>query len=78
MILDFPYQEIREIFLNPKIVEIREIELTEPDIDDLILLLCTDHDFNLERVKKALKRLEKAVLKIKDASQQKTMTEFFS
>jgi flap endonuclease-1 len=76
--VDFPYQEIRAIFLKPEKMEVREIELSQPDFDDLTLILSTEHDFNLERVKKAIRRLENATLKIKASREQKTMTDFFS
>jgi flap endonuclease-1 len=52
--------KIREYFLKSPVVDLDKIEWKEPDRDAVIQILVKDHDFSLDRVENALKRLEKA------------------
>lgn len=74
--LDFPYQEIRELFLNPPQMEIEKPTETPPQYDEVRRILCEEHDFNTDRVDKALKRIEDA-LSSRDLDQQSSLTDFF-
>ncbi len=55
--IDFPYEEIKELFLNPKVTDNYEIKFPGFDEERIIRFLCDEHDFSLERVENALKRL---------------------
>jgi flap endonuclease-1 len=52
--------KIKEYFLKPPVIDIDRIEWREPDRNAIIQILVKDHDFSLDRVENALKRLEKA------------------
>jgi len=54
------YQRIREIFLNPKVAEPKELVWREPDEEGIVEFLCGERDFSEGRVRKALSRLKKA------------------
>jgi flap endonuclease-1 len=73
---DFPYPEIRDIFLNPPKVQIERPLLSVPKIEDVRRILCTEHDFSVARVERALERLENAVKSL-DSAQQSSLTDFF-
>ena len=52
--------KIYEYFLNPQVTDKYKIEYHEPDEKKVIEILVERHDFNPERVKRALERLKKA------------------
>lgn len=52
--------KIREYFLNPPVVDVDSVEWREPDKNAVIQILVKEHDFSLDRVENALKRLEKS------------------
>ena len=52
--------KIRELFLNPPVTDNYKLEWREPDEKRIIEILVKEHDFNPERVKRALERLKKA------------------
>ncbi|MHA1962316.1 MAG: flap endonuclease-1 [Candidatus Thorarchaeota archaeon] len=54
MALEFPYPEIRDIFLNPPQVEVKKPESSEPNYDEIRRILCSEHDFGVNRVDRAL------------------------
>jgi flap endonuclease-1 len=56
--VDAPYDEVRGIFLNPKVVDNYELKYGRIDKDKVVRLLVDEHDFSLERVQVALKRIE--------------------
>ena len=56
--INFPYDEIKELFLNPNVTDDYKISFSGFDKDKIIKLLCEEHDFSLDRVENALKRLE--------------------
>jgi flap endonuclease-1 len=55
---DAPYDEVREIFLNPKVVDDYKLKYERIDNEKVVRLLVDEHDFSLERVQVALKRIE--------------------
>jgi flap endonuclease-1 len=52
------YSEVRELFHNPAITDDYHVKRLEVDKDKVIHLLADEHDFSLERVQAALKRIE--------------------
>ncbi|MCD6381346.1 MAG: flap endonuclease-1 [Candidatus Odinarchaeota archaeon] len=60
LIEKIPVDDIREIFLNPKVNKDYKIEKGSLKRKKVIEILCDEHDFSIERVEKALDRLEKA------------------
>ncbi len=76
--VDFPYREIREIFLHPPEVSVEKLEWTDPDPEAVRGLLCNLHDFSRNRVNSTLSRLEKALQEMDESGQQSSLTEFFS
>ncbi|MFW9800430.1 MAG: flap endonuclease-1 [Candidatus Thorarchaeota archaeon] len=75
--LDFPYPEIREIFLDPPKVELQEPKWSDPQDEDLKRILCSEHDFSPNRVEKSLERLHTALEEVKGSTQQSSLTDFF-
>ncbi len=64
-ISDTPYQEIREIFLNPEVVDIGDLNLQFKDLDKekTIKFLCDEKNFSYERVNNYIEKLDKHILK---------------
>lgn len=56
-----PYRDIREIFLNPDIPKIDNIEYVDVDYNNVIDFLCGEKNFSRERVTAALDRLKKSI-----------------
>ncbi len=56
--LNFDIDEVREIFLNPKVTDDYELKWKIPDKENLIKFLCDEHDFSKERIEKAGKDIE--------------------
>ena len=56
---DIPYQQIREIFLNPENIPINNIEFDNPNYNEIIGFLCDEMDFSMERVESSLERVKK-------------------
>lgn len=56
-----PPEEIKKLFLNPKVTDNYEIKWHMPDEKGLIEFLCDEHDFSRERVKKAIERAKRAI-----------------
>ncbi|MGC8555749.1 MAG: flap endonuclease-1, partial [Conexivisphaera sp.] len=52
------YNAIREIFLNPSVVDPAPLEWRPPDEEAIVNFLCREHDFSEERVLNALRRLK--------------------
>ena len=73
---DFPYSEIRVIFLNPPYMQVERPVLSSPNISDVRRILCTEHDFSVARVERAIERLENAMKNL-DSAQQSSLTDFF-
>ncbi|MFW9846082.1 MAG: flap endonuclease-1 [Candidatus Thorarchaeota archaeon] len=75
--LDFPYEEIRAIFLNPPKMDVEGPKWTEPDVDEVKRMLCSEHDFSTNRVEKSLERLTTALEEMRGSTQQSSLTDFF-
>jgi len=76
-IQDIPYDEIREIFLNPPTIEISAPEWSEPKSDELHKILCAEHDFSESRVQKSLERLTNALEELRGSTHQSSLSDFF-
>ncbi len=48
--------EVREIFLHPKVIEVAGVEFNDPDKDGVRRMLCDDHDFSRDRIDAALEK----------------------
>ena len=57
---DVPYQQIREIFLNPENIPLNNIEFNNPNYNEIIGFLCDTMDFSKERVESSLERVKKS------------------
>lgn len=57
---DVPYQQIREIFLNPENIPLNNIEFNNPNYNEIIGFLCDTMDFSRERVESSLERVKKS------------------
>ena len=60
-IVQIPYQDIRDIFLNPDVPKINNIEYTDVDYSNVVDFLCGEKDFSMERVTGSLDRLKKSI-----------------
>jgi flap endonuclease-1 len=74
---DFPYEKIREIFLNPPKMDLTSPKWSAPKSDDILRILCTDHDFSETRVQKSLERLEETLEEIRGSTHQSSLSDFF-
>ena len=74
---DFPYEEIREIFLNPPKMELASPKWTDPKPEDISRILCAEHDFSEARVQKSLERLQEALEEIRGSTHQSSLSDFF-
>jgi len=57
------YEQIRKIFLNPDVADVKEIIFGEVDYEGMINYLSKERSFSEERVQSSLNRLKKAVEK---------------
>ena len=60
-IVQIPYQDIRDIFLNPDVPKINNIKYADVDYGSIVDFLCGEKDFSRERVTGALDRLKKSI-----------------
>ncbi|EQB64887.1 MAG: hypothetical protein AMDU3_IPLC00004G0465 [Thermoplasmatales archaeon I-plasma] len=67
------YEEIRDIFLNPDVVDPGHIKIPEMDEQKTLDILVTNHDFSPERVSSALGRVKEA----KRQGVQRSIDSFF-
>jgi flap endonuclease-1 len=72
-IAEIPFEEIREIFLNPPKMDLQHPKWTEPQNDEIIRILCTEHDFSESRLQRSLERLEEAL----GSTRQSALSDFF-
>lgn len=54
-----PVEEIKELFLNPRIIADYELEWNKPDTAAIIGFLCGKHDFSQSRVMSAIEKMKK-------------------
>jgi len=57
---EFPFsiEEIKELFLKPKVTDNYRLEWKPPDIDGIVEFLCEEHNFSRSRVNTAIKKIE--------------------
>lgn len=60
---DWPFQDARELFLQPDVLDAKNIDLkwSPPDEEKLVDFLCKEKKFNEERVRSGVKRLRKGL-----------------
>ncbi len=58
--LDEDIMELRKLFLHPRVTDNYKLRFNDPDYDGIIDFLCREHDFSVDRVRKALEELKKA------------------
>ena len=56
------YEDIRKIFLNPKITPNYTLNYTKPQEDELYNFLCNERDFSRQRVERVVQRMKKIYL----------------
>ena len=74
---DFPYDEIRDIFLNPPTLKLTKPKWENPDHEKIYKILCDEHDFSRGRVEKSLERLQAALEEIRGSTHQSSLSDFF-
>jgi flap endonuclease-1 len=74
---DFPYDEIRDIFLNPPSIELQSPKWNDPNPDEIKKILCKEHDFSESRINKSLERLQTALAELDDSLHQSSLSDFF-
>ncbi|MFB2351258.1 hypothetical protein, partial [Priestia megaterium] len=52
------FAKIREFFLHPDVTDQYTIKMSRPRIDEIVSFLVDERDFDLERVKKTVNRLD--------------------
>ncbi len=64
---EFPVdpQQIRKIFLHPKVTDNYRLVWKEPDIEGVIEFMCGERDFSEDRVRKALEKITSGMRKIR-------------
>jgi len=70
---DIDWRELVEFFLDPPTIKVEKVEWREPNEEKIIEILVKRHDFNEERVKKAIEELKKGFKK----GSQKSILGFF-
>lgn len=70
---DVPYEEIRKIFLEPKVSDVSEIKFGEPDYAGIIKYLSEERSFSRDRLESSLNRLQKSTVR-----RSQTLEQWFS
>ncbi|HEX5185489.1 MAG TPA: flap endonuclease-1 [Nitrososphaeraceae archaeon] len=65
-----PYQQIRDIFLNPENIPINNIEFEDPNYNNIESFLCDTMDFSKDRVDSSLERVKKSIEKRSQSLEQ--------
>ena len=73
---DFPHpvEEIKDLFINPRITDEFLLEWNKPDVAGLIGFLCGEHNFNQQRVMSAINKLKKG---LEQKTSRTTLDRFF-
>jgi flap endonuclease-1 len=73
---EFPVdpQQIKDIFLHPKVTDNYSLEWHEPNVESVADFLCRERDFTESRVRKALEKMSKG---IKEEKAKTTLDAFF-
>ena len=75
LVANFDLKEVRQLFLNPSTTEDYELEWKAPEKEKVIDFLCGERDFSVDRVIKALEKIETS---IREAEQQSSLDKWFS
>ena len=70
---DIDWKELVEFYLDPPTIKVEKVDWKEPNEEKIIKILVDEHDFNEERVKKAIDNLRKYYKK----GAQKSILSFF-
>jgi len=70
---ELEYEQIRKIFLEPKIAEVSEIKFGKIDYDGILKYLADERSFSPDRVQSSLNRLKKSIEK-----KSQTLEQWFS
>jgi flap endonuclease-1 len=70
-----PIDEIKELFLNPRVTDEYILEWDKPNSANLVDYLCGEHDFNKARVINAIKKMN---IGFKKSGTKTTLDRFFS
>lgn len=68
--LEFPFQEIRSIFLNPPKIHLEAPRWSALEPEKIVKILCDDHNFSLDRVEGSMKQFA-------GSSDQRSLTDYF-
>jgi len=60
LLSDVPYQEIRNIFLNPEVPKVDKIEFGDVDREKVLDFLCVEKSFSADRISSTLDKMQKA------------------
>jgi flap endonuclease-1 len=74
---DFPYEDIRKIFLDPPTLQLKPPKWSNPQPDRIMEILHEEHDFSKARVQRALQKLDDALKELREGTQQSSLSEFF-
>jgi flap endonuclease-1 len=75
--LDSPFQEIRNIFLNPPRLNLEVPKWSVLEEEQVIKILCDEHDFSVTRVKGSIKKLQDHIDETVGPSEQESLTDYF-
>ncbi len=75
--IDFPFEEIRKIFLDPPNMEVKPFSWEDPNVEEVTMILCSEHDFSANRVTAALERLIQKREAEREGVQQSSLSDFF-
>jgi len=75
--LDFPFQEIRSIFLNPPKLDLVAPKWSTLEPEQVVKTLCDDHDFSMERVQGSIKKLLEHMEETLGTTEQRSLTDYF-
>lgn len=73
---NWPYKRARELFLTPEVEASENINLVwkEPDVEGIVKFMCEDKNFNEERVRSAIAKMQKG----RSAATQGRIDSFFT
>ncbi|CAB3408030.1 unnamed protein product [Caenorhabditis bovis] len=73
---NWPYKRARELFKEPEVMNPDEINLVwkEPDVEGVVAFMCGEKNFNEERIRSALTRMQKS----RNAGTQGRIDSFFN
>ncbi len=74
---EFPYEEIREIFLNPPKIDLEKPKWSDLHPEEIQRILCKEHDFSENRIQKSLERLQTALEELRGSTHQSALSDFF-